>query len=89
METDREFYDYEAKYLSDETRYHCPSDLDEASEAEAAALAPRVAAALDASGAVGPPSAEGPPAPLPVTPDSLRALMGQLPPDSLADLGLA
>jgi len=41
METDREFYDYEAKYLSDETRYHCPSDLDEASEAEAAALALR------------------------------------------------
>lgn len=41
METDREFYDYEAKYLSDETRYHCPSDLDEAAEAEAAALALR------------------------------------------------
>ena len=39
METDREFYDYEAKYLSDETRYHCPSDLDGAAEAEAAALA--------------------------------------------------
>lgn len=41
METDREFYDYEAKYLSDETRYHCPSDLDEAAEAEASALALR------------------------------------------------
>jgi len=27
METDNEFYDYEAKYLSNDTRYHCPSDL--------------------------------------------------------------
>ena len=39
METDREFYDYEAKYLSDETRYHCPSGLNAADEAEAGALA--------------------------------------------------
>ncbi|WP_027950721.1 D-alanine--D-alanine ligase [Haliea salexigens] len=39
METDREFYDYEAKYLSDETRYHCPSGLSAADEAEAGALA--------------------------------------------------
>lgn len=38
METDNEFYDYQAKYLSDSTRYHCPSDLDEKEEAEAAAL---------------------------------------------------
>ncbi|MBN7795380.1 D-alanine--D-alanine ligase [Parahaliea mediterranea] len=38
METDNEFYDYEAKYLSDATRYHCPSDLGAADEAEAAAL---------------------------------------------------
>ncbi len=34
--------------------------LEPAGRTEAAALAPRVAAALDASGAVGPPSAEGP-----------------------------
>ena len=27
METDNDFYDYEAKYLSDDTRYHCPSNL--------------------------------------------------------------
>jgi D-alanine-D-alanine ligase len=27
METDNEFYDYEAKYLSDDTSYHCPSGL--------------------------------------------------------------
>jgi D-alanine-D-alanine ligase len=39
METDREFYDYEAKYLADDTRYHCPSGLDAAAEAELAALA--------------------------------------------------
>lgn len=39
METDREFYDYEAKYLSDDTRYHCPSGLSAAEEAEVAELA--------------------------------------------------
>ncbi|MEQ8802169.1 MAG: hypothetical protein RLP45_09035 [Haliea sp.] len=39
METDREFYDYEAKYLADDTRYHCPSDLNAADEAEASTLA--------------------------------------------------
>lgn len=38
METDNEFYDYEAKYLSDDTRYQCPSDLDEKEEAEVARL---------------------------------------------------
>lgn len=27
LETDNVFYDYEAKYLSDETRYHCPCGL--------------------------------------------------------------
>ena len=39
METDNEFYDYDAKYLSDETRYHCPSGLNDAEEAEVGALA--------------------------------------------------
>jgi len=39
METDREFYDYEAKYLADDTRYHCPSGLSAADEAEVSALA--------------------------------------------------
>ncbi|MDP4651379.1 MAG: D-alanine--D-alanine ligase [Haliea sp.] len=39
METDREFYDYEAKYLSDETRYHCPSGLQADDEAHISALA--------------------------------------------------
>jgi len=28
IEPDGEFYDYNAKYLSDNTRYHCPADLD-------------------------------------------------------------
>jgi len=41
METDNAFYDYEAKYLSDDTRYHCPSGLDDAAEAEVAELALR------------------------------------------------
>jgi D-alanine-D-alanine ligase len=29
LETPREFYDYEAKYLADDTVYTCPSGLDE------------------------------------------------------------
>ncbi len=33
METDNEFYDYDAKYISDDTRYHCPSDLSADDEA--------------------------------------------------------
>jgi D-alanine-D-alanine ligase len=39
LETDNEFYDYEAKYLSDDTRYHCPSGLSAAEEAEVGKLA--------------------------------------------------
>ncbi|TDG15079.1 D-alanine--D-alanine ligase [Seongchinamella unica] len=39
METDNEFYDYEAKYLSDDTRYHCPSGLNEAEERQVGELA--------------------------------------------------
>lgn len=39
LETDNEFYDYDAKYLSDQTRYHCPSGLDAEEESELAALA--------------------------------------------------
>jgi D-alanine-D-alanine ligase len=49
LETDNEFYDYEAKYLSEETRYHCPSGLDAAAEAELAALALRAFRSLDCS----------------------------------------
>lgn len=47
METDNEFYDYEAKYLSDDTRYHCPSDLDAADEAAVAELALAAFRSLD------------------------------------------
>lgn len=32
LETDNIFYDYEAKYVSNETRYHCPCGLPEAAE---------------------------------------------------------
>ncbi len=39
METNNEFYDYEAKYLSDETLYHCPSGLGVAEEDELSRLA--------------------------------------------------
>lgn len=32
LEVPGEFYDYEAKYISNDTRYHCPCGLDEAEE---------------------------------------------------------
>jgi len=41
LETATEFYDYAAKYLRDDTRYHCPSGLSPAEEAELAALSLR------------------------------------------------
>ncbi|HLU61591.1 MAG TPA: D-alanine--D-alanine ligase [Gammaproteobacteria bacterium] len=34
METPREFYDYQAKYFSDDTQYHCPCGLPEEEERE-------------------------------------------------------
>lgn len=39
IEPSGEFYDYESKYLSDDTRYLCPCDLPEGKEAEMQALA--------------------------------------------------
>jgi len=39
LETPRRFYDYEAKYQSDSTRYHCPAGLDPAQEQALQALA--------------------------------------------------
>lgn len=39
LETKREFYDYAAKYDDDDTGYHCPSGLDEESEAQLQRLA--------------------------------------------------
>ena len=47
METDNEFYDYQAKYLSETTRYHCPSGLSAEDERTVAQLA------LDAFSSVG------------------------------------
>jgi D-alanine-D-alanine ligase len=49
LETENEFYDYEAKYISDDTRYHCPSGLSAAEEAEIAALALRAFQSLGCS----------------------------------------
>jgi D-alanine-D-alanine ligase len=45
-----EFYDYEAKYLRDDTRYHCPSGLDAAVEKRLQELALRTFSALDCRG---------------------------------------
>ncbi|MCP4210572.1 MAG: D-alanine--D-alanine ligase [Halieaceae bacterium] len=41
LETSNEFYDYEAKYLSEDTGYHCPSGLSNQDEAEISALSLR------------------------------------------------
>jgi len=50
LETPHAFYDYAAKYLTDDTRYLCPCGLDARAEAAAAATA---LAAFDAVGASG------------------------------------
>lgn len=47
IESAAEFYDYDAKYLSDATRYHVPSGLDEATEQLLQNLALRAFASLD------------------------------------------
>ena len=44
------FYDYEAKYLSDETRYHLPCGLADAEEAELGELCRRAFEAVGAEG---------------------------------------
>ncbi len=44
------FYDYEAKYLSDDTRYMCPCDLDEAATADLQQMALASYAAIGCSG---------------------------------------
>ncbi len=49
LETDNEFYDYEAKYVSADTRYHCPSGLSAREEAEIAALSLRAFRSLGCS----------------------------------------
>jgi D-alanine-D-alanine ligase len=50
IETPRSFYDYEAKYLRDDTRYFCPSGVSVQTEEQLAKLA---LASLDACGAEG------------------------------------
>jgi D-alanine-D-alanine ligase len=50
IETPRTFYDYEAKYFRDDTRYFCPSGLPASMEAHLQALAQ---AAFEAAGASG------------------------------------
>jgi D-alanine-D-alanine ligase len=50
IETPRTFYDYEAKYFRDDTRYYCPSGLSQPAEAHLASLA---LAAFEAAGASG------------------------------------
>ena len=50
METPREFYDYEAKYQSNSTQYHCPCGLSEREENEIKALSVK---AFNATGARG------------------------------------
>jgi D-alanine-D-alanine ligase len=47
LETDNEFYDYEAKYISDDTRYLCPCGLSPEEEAAIAALSLRAFQSLD------------------------------------------
>jgi D-alanine-D-alanine ligase len=50
IEAANAFYDYEAKYLRNDTRYHCPAGLSASAEAHMASLA---LAAFDAVGASG------------------------------------
>jgi len=50
VETPNEFYDYEAKYESDETRYFCPCGLDADRESELQALSLEAFEILGASG---------------------------------------
>ena len=50
METPRSFYDYEAKYQSTTTQYHCPSGLSEVDETELQKIAVK---AFNATGAKG------------------------------------
>jgi D-alanine-D-alanine ligase len=50
IQTPRAFYDYEAKYLRDDTRYHCPSGLSGEAESHLANLA---LAAFEGCGAEG------------------------------------
>lgn len=50
LEVANDFYDYEAKYLSNETRYHCPCGLDDDSEFQIKELAQKAFEAVGAEG---------------------------------------
>jgi D-alanine-D-alanine ligase len=50
LETPRTFYDYEAKYQADTTRYHCPCGLSAVKEAELQALSLQAFEAVGAHG---------------------------------------
>ncbi len=50
LQTPNEFYDYEAKYQSDETGYHIPSGLDSIREERAQAVAMEAFSAVGANG---------------------------------------
>jgi D-alanine-D-alanine ligase len=50
LETANQFYDYEAKYLSNSTQYHCPCGLSEVEEKALQQLAMKAAKALSVSG---------------------------------------
>ena len=50
IETPHDFYDYEAKYTADDTRYFCPCGLDEAMESDLQAQSLRAFDLLGASG---------------------------------------
>lgn len=50
LEVPGEFYDYEAKYLRDDTRYHCPCGLEAAEEQAMQALARQAFAAVGGRG---------------------------------------
>jgi D-alanine-D-alanine ligase len=50
LQTPRQFYDYEAKYLASDTQYHCPCDLSAPVEAELQTLSRRAFTALAGEG---------------------------------------
>jgi D-alanine-D-alanine ligase len=50
LETPNRFYDFDAKYAADTTRYHCPCGLDKETEQDYAALALAAYRAVGASG---------------------------------------
>ncbi len=50
LQTQRDFYDYQAKYVDDDTGYHCPCGLDKEKEAQLQRLALSAFATLGAKG---------------------------------------